>query len=815
MILKRAAEIKLLNEVTLPRAIDNLLHAQVQHRKTQDKAHNVQIETLKVGSKVMLWDPKIKGKLAQRKSGPYLIEKISPKDNYFLTNCKTNVTLKNSITLRRLQAVVDSVTEFDETLTTNYDIIKIISTRGQEPNVEFLVEWKNKPKDKKTWVLESNLKTCPDQINTNKLLEAYKTHLSTRMTTRQTGRVINNALIPLIMLILLFLPLISAGEVFGNFKFCSISKNSKILNYEHNCQLMDTNPIYKTKNFTILEKRQHMIDGVVHACWAETIWVRSWRMWFFFPAEERLTPQRILLSVEQCWNIINNRVIFDQKLTCDNSSYCVSYVEPIVLDYPHIGYTYYKSYHIISSVSHIKKESLFKPMFDKHISSCLPKDFFCIAGESTYVWNDTIVHNCEFFKVKTISLRGTDHVLFSNNSLLQISKTFTSCGIEIFATSQGLYLSENIIASNFSSEPEDLNLEHHLIISDFDKKIFDLFGFITKVYLTQRLNFCLNKIKHIHLLQEKLNEFGIVQDFNSREIVVFNLNGDLIVASCVNITSISFNHSSKDCFSNIPVLGHAKDITFKGFLFNHDIISNLIFKSDCNNIRIIKLRDSFKLIYSKGVIELSNSGREPLKLNLINQMIKNINFEHDPDVILDLKEENQGKIIDFSDKDFFIPPLIDHSNTSFINLEKFVTLIETVKWNPLTWDFFADLSHILKVGLSICVGLFVILIIGVLVYFSVRLTIYLYSIYKDYMVKKQLKNTERELVLPFIQTKVLPNIIPPIVMPLNLNKTPVYASPVRRRSSAEFNALINNFENLKRISIFDSQKFKNSILESP
>ena len=51
-------------------------------------------------------------------------------------------------------------------------------------------------------------------------------------------------------------------------------------------------------------------------------------------------------------------------------------------------------------------------------------------------------------------------------------------------------------------------------------------------------------------------------------------------------------------------------------------------------------------------------------------------------------------------------------------------------------------------------------------------------------------------------------------MPLNLNKTPVYASTVRRRSSAEFNALINNFENLKRISIFDSQKFKNSILES-
>ena len=81
-------------------------------------------------------------------------------------------------------------------------------------------------------------------------------------------------------------------KIIFTFKFCSISKNSKILNYEHNCQLLDTNPVYKTKNFTILEKRQHMIDGEIHVCWAETIWVRSWRRWFLFPAEERLTPHK-------------------------------------------------------------------------------------------------------------------------------------------------------------------------------------------------------------------------------------------------------------------------------------------------------------------------------------------------------------------------------------------------------------------------------------------------------------------------------------------------------------------------------------------
>ena len=37
-LLKRAAEIRLLNEETLPNAVNNLLHAQIQQRKTQDDA---------------------------------------------------------------------------------------------------------------------------------------------------------------------------------------------------------------------------------------------------------------------------------------------------------------------------------------------------------------------------------------------------------------------------------------------------------------------------------------------------------------------------------------------------------------------------------------------------------------------------------------------------------------------------------------------------------------------------------------------------------------------------------------------------------
>ena len=63
--------------------------------------------------------------------------------------------LKNNILLRKL----DSVTEIDETAITNYNISKIKSVRGKEKYIEFLVESKDKPKNKNPWVFERDLDT--------------------------------------------------------------------------------------------------------------------------------------------------------------------------------------------------------------------------------------------------------------------------------------------------------------------------------------------------------------------------------------------------------------------------------------------------------------------------------------------------------------------------------------------------------------------------------------------------------------------------------------------------------------------------------
>ena len=255
MLLKRAAVIRILNEDTLPKAIDNLLHAQVEQRKSSDKHHKVQVEPLVLGSKVMLWDPKIKGKLDVRKAGPYFISKVSPRKNYFLTNCRTHVALKNAVPLRRLEPVADSVTEYDESVTTHYDICKVKSVRGQEPDIEFLVEWKDKPRDRNTWTLERDLSSCPDQANTKKLIDQFRTSFRARVGTRQSSGLNTLSLLPLIALFLIFLPLMAATEIFGNFRLCNFNDKSPVVNYDFDCHLASTNPVLLPESFYNFRKK--------------------------------------------------------------------------------------------------------------------------------------------------------------------------------------------------------------------------------------------------------------------------------------------------------------------------------------------------------------------------------------------------------------------------------------------------------------------------------------------------------------------------------------------------------------------------------
>jgi hypothetical protein len=81
-------------------------------------------------------------------------------------------------------------------------------------------------------------------------------------------------------------------------------------------------------------------------------------------------------------------------------------------------------------------------------------------------------------------MMGNNHIYFNKNSIIQIEQSFSSCGIKIYTSTEGLYLSVDKLAEELEIGLEDGNLEHELTISDFDKKNF---GYISYLGIFQRL----------------------------------------------------------------------------------------------------------------------------------------------------------------------------------------------------------------------------------------------------------------------------------------------------------------------------------------
>ena len=91
-----------------------------------------------------------------------------------------------------------------------------------------------------------------------------------------------------------------------------------------------------------------MISGDMFECWAEKITRTSRRILFLFPEEERLIPERILVSAEDCWKMINKKTLFGQRLSC-NKSKCSSYIEPQIPFFPHVGMNIVSANHLITT----------------------------------------------------------------------------------------------------------------------------------------------------------------------------------------------------------------------------------------------------------------------------------------------------------------------------------------------------------------------------------------------------------------------------------------------------------------------------------
>lgn len=150
-IFNRSLELKKLFEEDIKSAKKNIESAQEVQKVVQDRRNNIEHNTLKKGTNVMVRVPlkKIQGKMQPKAHGPYKIDGTTRNDNYWLKNYDGK-RLQTAYPRDRLQVVDDNV-DGDE----HVEVEKIINHRIKRNKYEYLVKWRNFPDSHNEWLDES------------------------------------------------------------------------------------------------------------------------------------------------------------------------------------------------------------------------------------------------------------------------------------------------------------------------------------------------------------------------------------------------------------------------------------------------------------------------------------------------------------------------------------------------------------------------------------------------------------------------------------------------------------------------------------
>ena len=167
----RAIEIKKLIEGTIPAVCQQIQHAQIQQRLSQDNRHSAHFvdQPLTVGeivyTKVMNHQKKLSG---PRFLGPYKIESISSGGNYKLV-AASGRRLPRSFPLNQLRLIDSRVAEriwqqaVDDENDVQFPVDRLLNHRSRDSGVrEYLIRWSGYSPEFDSWEPETNI--SPDLI---------------------------------------------------------------------------------------------------------------------------------------------------------------------------------------------------------------------------------------------------------------------------------------------------------------------------------------------------------------------------------------------------------------------------------------------------------------------------------------------------------------------------------------------------------------------------------------------------------------------------------------------------------------------------
>jgi hypothetical protein len=265
---------------------------------------------------------------------------------------------------------------------------------------------------------------------------------------------------------------------------------------------------------------------------------------------------------------------------------------------PEVEYSYFGpprifvSYHRHVFKRHIVGSSLTQPLYLNADSRCWPEDLYCQIQENIIIWENDIIHKCPFFFIRQIPATIIGNIIIGDNLLFQITNKQQACDVHIMSTTEGIYISVDLRASQLKTSNIELDMKTHFMLAEIDFRIESILRIFDK--LNNKIETQICTIIKDKLLHMENYTYISLNDENNIDRVLFKDNGELIVTNCVPITTITIATTNKYCYKHIPVSFMYNNNTINGFLRENNLLtleSQVIF-SIFPRYRIQKLNKS-------------------------------------------------------------------------------------------------------------------------------------------------------------------------------------------------------------------------------
>ena len=637
----RLSEIKLMFEDTIPQALENIQDAQKTQIKSQNASAHIQEQLLKIDDEVYIKVLKIHPKIEPDYVGPYFIDGITRKHNYWLRD-KNGKRQACALPLSRLKLVeklvptsqlTDTNVNTDETF---YDIETILMDRQRNKKKEFYVKWLNLDNSHNSWVPIENFQS-PDKIkdyfaNKRKIKKQaniiqFKTNHTNFVQIQSPVNINIFNLNNIVKLFTFFILIINttATILSDNFMYCQINTNRKFLDINNICQInaieqQDEITPSNSTDLLILATLHNIVNGIGFEC-KKVVTSRLLKENIFtYKSLIKQTTSIIPLTEEDCQYMLLTKRCENKPMICQDQTCHLTIISE--QDYVYATTVEAKDYTCQLIPRLITAETKESILFGHPADKCTATKLFCKLAESIIIWSNEIIHECPFEIVRNCPFLIEPNNIIINETLqilLKINGKINLCNTEMFTTTEGLFI---VVKDKYSQQlVNNLTYNHRtltelttindLLLSDSDFKTRELL-IIDKLI---HKNLCSLQQSILIALSSHLDKYHLIK-FKNEQIILYSngIYNNIYIPDCVPITVLKLIETTEHCYAEIPIQYKIINTTKIGFLTPSLIIKDTSIITLCNHTNDYTiLPRSLRIIERKnGIINILQQTNENL-----------------------------------------------------------------------------------------------------------------------------------------------------------------------------------------------------------